>query len=152
MIPINIWEDQNGIKTLYGKCVEHVCLRHNITRMELDILLFLANNPCFDTAKDIVEIRFLSKSQVSVSIKLLEQKGFLKKTYANDNKKTAHLVLCEPSAGIISDGRAAQEKFFTVMMKGLSPEEIKTMSQYGNRIRENINDYLKEDTTTCLHF
>ena len=63
----------------------------------------------------------------------------------------ANLVLCEPSAGIISDGRAAQEKFFTVMMRGFTPEEIKDMRQYGDCIRENINDYLKEDTKTCLH-
>lgn len=151
MIPINPWEDQNGIKTLYSKCVEQVCACHKITRMELDILLFLANNPCFDTAKDIVEIRYLSKSQVSVSIKLLEKNGYLKKTYTSDNKKTAHLVLCDSAARIIADGRAAQEKFFRVIMKGFAPEEIAQMHQFGKRIRKNINDYIKEDTKSCLH-
>ena len=57
MIPLNPWEHQNAIKALYSKCVEGVCVKHSITRMELDILLFLANNPCFDTATDIIEVR-----------------------------------------------------------------------------------------------
>ena len=71
MLPLNPWEHQNAVKTLYSKCVGEICVWHGITRMELDILLFLANNPCFDTATEIVEIRYLSKSQVSSSVKLL---------------------------------------------------------------------------------
>ena len=77
--------------------------------MELDILLFLSNNPLFDTAADIVEVRCLSKSQVSVSIKLLEEKGYLKKKYTKENRKTAHLQVCDLAVPIILDGKAAQK-------------------------------------------
>ena len=48
MIPLNPWEYQNAIKALYSKCIEEVCVKHRITRMELDILLFLTNNPRYD--------------------------------------------------------------------------------------------------------
>ena len=47
MLPVNPWEHQNAVKSLYTNCVEEVCTKHGITRMELDILLFLANQPCF---------------------------------------------------------------------------------------------------------
>lgn len=87
MIPLNLWEHQNSIKTLYANCVKEVRIHHKITRMELDILLFLANNPCFDTAKEIVEIRCLSKSQVSSSLKLMETYGYVRKEYAGGNRK-----------------------------------------------------------------
>ena len=46
---------------LYTQYIESVCSRHGLTRTELDILLFLANNPKFDTASDIVEMRHLSQ-------------------------------------------------------------------------------------------
>ncbi len=92
MIPLNPWEHQNALKTLYARCIEEVCTAYKLTRMELDILLFLANNPCYDTATDIIEIRYLAKSQVSSSIRLLEEKGFLRKEYAGHNRKTAHLM------------------------------------------------------------
>lgn len=144
MIPLNPWEYQNAIKTLYASCVGEVCIRHRITRMELDILLFLANNPCFDTATEIIEVRYLSKSQVSSAIKLLEEKGHLRKEYVQGNKKTAHLKICEAAYSIITDGRAAQERFFAILMQGLSGEEIENMKRCLEHIRRNIDDYFKE--------
>lgn len=146
MIPLNPWEHQNAIKTLYSKCVEKICTKHNITRMELDILLFLANNPCFDTATDIIEIRYLSKSQVSSSIKILEKCGYIKKEYADCNRKTAHLKICETAMDIINDGKSAQEKFVSIMMQGFSQDEINNMKRYNERMWDNINSCLKEVT------
>ena len=144
MIPLNPWEHQNALKTLYAECVEEVCTKYTITRMELDILLFLANNPCYDTATDIIEIRFLAKSQVSSSIKLLEEKGFLKKEYTVSNRKTAHLKICDTAIQIIHDGQAAQKNFLTIMLSGFSEDEIKILQQYTDRMRHNINSHLKE--------
>ena len=43
MIPLNPWEHQNALKTLYARCIEEVCTAYKLTRMELDIVLFLAN-------------------------------------------------------------------------------------------------------------
>ncbi|MBD5504869.1 MAG: MarR family transcriptional regulator [Lachnospiraceae bacterium] len=147
MIPLNPWEHQNAIKALYSKCVERVCEKHNITRMELDILLFLANNPCFDTATDIIEVRYLSKSQVSSSIKLLEQCGYLRKEYLECNRKTAHLRICEAAMDIIRDGQAAQEKFISIMLDGFSQEEIDSLRQYNDQILRNISACLKGKET-----
>lgn len=143
MIPLNPWEHQNAVKALYSSCVEAVCIKHTITRMELDILLFLANNPSFDTASDIINIRYLSKSQVSSSIKLLEQRGYLRKEYSECNRKTAHLKICKSAADIICDGQTAQERFISILLDGFSKEEIGHMQQYNDRILGNINAYLK---------
>lgn len=144
MIPINPWEHQNAIKTLYARCVEAVCGKHKITRMELDILLFLANNPRFDTATDIVELRYLSKSQVSAAIKKLEEGGFVRKEYADNNRKTAHLKICEAAWPMITDGKEAQEKFVSIMLQGLSSEETACIRGCFQRMWKNIDSYLKE--------
>ena len=50
MIPLNLLEHQNAVKALYSKCVGPVCQKHDITRMELDILfedehLLVVNKP-----------------------------------------------------------------------------------------------------------
>lgn len=142
MLPLNPWEHQNAVKMLYAKCVEKVCEQHNITRMELDILLFLANNPLFDTAADIVEVRYLSKSHVSTSIKALEKKGLLEKKYGDDNRKTLHLLICSAASPIIADGRAAQEKFLEVIFQGISEAEIEVMKSCNQHILDNIHHYL----------
>lgn len=145
MLPLNPWEHQSAVKALYSKCVENVCEKHHITRMELDILLFLANNPRYDTAADMIEIRYLSKSQVSASIKILEKEGYLQKKYAPGNRKTAHLILRDRASGIIADGRAAQERFMAVMFRDISKEEIDIMKKCNAQILKNIYGYLRQD-------
>lgn len=145
MIPMNVWEHQNAIKALYSKCVAEICQKHDITRMELDILLFLANNPRYDTAKDMIEIRYLSKSQVSASIKLLEEAGYIQKKYTENNRKTAHLVICEVASRIIEDGRQAQEKFFSIMTRGIPEEELACLKRCMDGMWNNIDQYLKEE-------
>ena len=52
---VNPLEQQNAVKTLYSEFVSPVCAKYGLTRIELDILLFLANNTRYDTATDIVE-------------------------------------------------------------------------------------------------
>ncbi len=145
MIPINPLEHQNAMKTLYSKCVAWVCQKHRINRMELDILLFLANNPCYDTATDIVEVRCLSKSQVSASISTLEEHGFLKKMYTDGNRKTAHLILCDAASEIVTDGHKAQERFAAIMLEGLSKEELDCMKRCMEHMQNNIHRFLKEE-------
>ena len=53
------------LELLYHKLQSPVLTRYRMTQIELDVLLFLANHPGLDTAKDIVEIRRLNKSHVS---------------------------------------------------------------------------------------
>ena len=144
MIPINMWEHQNAIKTLYAKCVGGVCGKHDITRIELDILLFLANKRMYDTATDIVEVRYLSKSQVSAAISHMEACGYLRKEYARDNRKTAHLRICDAAEQIVADGQAAQKRFFSIMLQGMTQEEMDGMKRCMDYIFNNINRYLKD--------
>ena len=64
------------MKRLYEKQFEEVCRRYKITQNEADIIAFLANNPDYDTAKDIVEMRMIVKSYISKSVENLIKKGF----------------------------------------------------------------------------
>lgn len=59
------------MEDLYGKMLAPVCERYGLTYMELTILLFLANNPRYDTATEIVKFRHLTKSHVSLTVRSL---------------------------------------------------------------------------------
>ena len=70
-----------GAGKLYGLLFTPLLERHTLTQLEADIILFLANNPEYDTARDIVE-----KAQELVEA-------------ANENggKDNISVILIEPS-------------------------------------------------------
>lgn len=131
-------------KKIYDHTMEPLCSRYHITRMELDIMLFLANNPGYDTATDIIEQKRFTKSHVSSSLKLLEEKNYIERAFHGGNRKTVHLKLLPASAEIVSAGQMAQNEIFDKIFAGLSPQEIDTLEKISAKISTNIQDALKE--------
>lgn len=70
----------NRLKRLYVHAFRELMQRENLSRNELLVLLFLASNPKFNTAKDIVELRGLTKSHVCKSVDELSRRGLLEGT------------------------------------------------------------------------
>ena len=64
----------NGLRVItrfYDAQRRAVCRKVGISQMEFDILVFLHNNPGRDTARDIVALRGLPKSNVSQAVEVL---------------------------------------------------------------------------------
>ena len=132
-------------KKIYDRTMEPLCDRFHITRMELDILLFLANNPRYDTARDIVEQKRFTKSHVSSSLSLLEEKGYVQRILFPGNRKMVHLKLLPPASEIIRAGQEAQKNVFQKIFGNLSSEEISMMRQISKKISVTLRDALKEE-------
>lgn len=127
----------------YSRVIEPICEKHGMTYAELTVLLFLANNPSLDTASDVVKCRNLAKSHVSVSVRSLEERGFLTKEYRGGNRRSAHLCLTEQAAEIIKDGRSAQESFRELLFEGVSEDERAVMDKILQKIDHNVEKYVK---------
>lgn len=137
MLPI--LEHYFAAKSLYNKQMTPVCKAYGLTQMELTILLFLANNPDCNTASQIVKCRNLTKSHVSISVKSLQEKGLLSCFYETGDRKTVRLRLSGETAGIVADGRAAQEAFGRALLRGFSQEETALLQSFLERIRKNMS-------------
>lgn len=139
----NIFFHYAATENLYTATVSPVCEKHSLTYMEFTVLMFLANNPQFDTASDIVKHRRLTKSHVSISIRSLEDKGFLKGEHHEPNRRTIHLTVLEAADAIVSDGREAQQSFARILFSGFSDSEYKELASFMMRINKNIVDHVE---------
>lgn len=128
------------IKHLYDRHMENVVETYDIKRIELDILLFLANNPGYDTASDIIHRRGLAKSHVSTSIKHLIEKELIYTDKKESDKKKIHLHLCPCANQIIEDGREAQKQFYYVLMKDFTKEEVATLKKLFKKMEYNMQN------------
>ena len=119
---------------LYARMELEVCARHGLTRLETDILLFLANNPAYDTAKDIVDVRMIAKSHVSASIETLLAKRLIFAVPDAQDRRRVHLS----TLPIIADAQAMQRAFFERLLRGLSEAECAELRRMLGIISENI--------------
>ena len=114
-----------GPGKLYGLLFLPLLERYGLTQLEADILLFLANNPECDTARDIVEIRHLAKSHVSVGV--------------DSNRKTIHLRLTDAAAPIVEQGRAIQHAYAGLIFDGFSEAQRQELFRLLDRVSENVD-------------
>ncbi|MCP5455426.1 MAG: winged helix-turn-helix transcriptional regulator [Thermotogae bacterium] len=129
---------------LYPMMFSDLIKEYQLTQNELDILLFLANNPIYDTAKDIVEVRHLTKSHVSVSVDDLVKRGLLERNYLNDNHKVIHLCLLPASMEIIEKGRQCQKHFLDLLFDGILKEEREKFATFLEQLSFNARKAYKE--------
>ena len=123
---------------MYAAILEPVCRQYDLTRNELDVMLFLANNPGFDRAADIVAVRKIAKSHVSLSVGNLEKRGLLVREFEAGDRRAAHLRLTDAAVPIVRAGQHLQKQFFTKMFDGLSRKELQLWSDVLEKICKNI--------------
>ena len=124
----------------YSRYLEPVCQQWNLTRNELDVVLFLANNPSLDRAADIVTHRGLAKSHVSLSVSTLEIKGLLRREMDPQDRRTVHLKLCNEAYQVAEAGRKAQQAFVERIHAGITPEEMALWRSIAQRIGEKLRN------------
>lgn len=122
---------RQALMRAYDHCLTPVQEASGLNRTELDVLLFLANNPAYDTAADMVRRRGLSKSHVSTTVERLVQRGLLTRSADQADRRTVHL----------SPTSAAQEEIGRWMLRGISAEDQAALSRVLTQMLDNLRDF-----------
>ncbi len=123
---------------IYGRHLEPVYKKHDLTRNEVDVLLFLYNNPQYDRASDIVTRRGMTKSHVSMSVASLAERGLLDRETSPEDRRTVRLRLVGEGISIAREAREAQMRFFGQIYHGLTPKELELWGKINQKVSENI--------------
>ena len=141
----NYFDAMASAQKSYGKLLEPICQEWNLTRNELDVMLFLYNNPEYDRAADIVSHRGIAKSHVSLSVANLEEKGLLRRHFSEQDRRTAHLELLDRGQRIAAQAREKQVQYFSALYRGVSPEDL----EFWRKITQKVWDNIKELETSA---
>lgn len=134
------WSSLQLMRKAYSQSVEQVSHRHGLTRAELDVLLFLANNPRRDRAADIVELRGLTKSHVSIAVKALCDEGYLETSQDGTDRRVIHLKPTAKAQRVIAMGQQAQREHFARLFEGFSAQEFEQWSALQEKLFDNMKD------------
>ena len=90
----------------------------------LDILLYLANNPGRDTARDICAYRHLKPGIVSLHVERLVTEGYLTRSPVPGDRRKCRLLCTEKAWPVIRRGRQYQADFTARLTEGLSLADL----------------------------
>lgn len=128
------------MKHLYESCCKTLSTQYQLTKNEIDVLLFLANNAPFDTARDIVEYRAISKSHVCQSVDRLTRRGFLTGTQDEKDRRCIHLKLQPAVMPIVRQAQQMQQDFFHTLYQGVTQDELEVVKAVFQKISDNIEE------------
>lgn len=134
-------ENLSAFKKRYDQALDPVAQACGLTRMELDLLLFLHNNPSRNTAAEAVRLRRWTKSHVSAAARALQDRGLLAAGHPPGNRKVIRLTPLPAAGEILRQGLEAQTRFFAILSRGVTPEERRSMEQLLEKIARNLRDY-----------
>ena len=125
----------------YAAVLNPLCAELSMPQSALDILLFLANNPGYDTARDICFYRHMKPGIVSFHIDRLVGEGYLARKSDEKYRRVTHLAVTEAAEPVVARGRALQAALGKRLMEGLGDEDralfcrcIATISENAKRI------------------
>ena len=138
-------EISKKISLAYKAMCKPLCKELGLPQTAFDILMFLGNNPQYNTAGEIVEIRKLKANLVSVNVDRLVKEGYLlRKQVAGDRRKT-QLTATDKAQAVIARGRELQKAFYARLFIHMDEDMRKAFSAAMGIIEKNLNEILEEE-------
>ena len=125
---------------LYDTMLKEICGAYHLTMIEANIISFLYNNPGKDSAGDIVELRMLSKGNVSTAVEALIQKHLIEREQDKTDRRRIHLYLLPAAEPITNRISEIREQFSEEILFGFSEDERKQVEVLNDRLWENTRN------------
>ena len=125
----------------FGKYCDHrfapLAQDYGLSMREINVLLFLSNNPGYDTARDITEYRGISKSQVSQAVEFLVELSYLTRTPDPDDRRLLHLALTEEGLALARECKAVQARCGQDLLDGMTEDQVRQLQELWEMVMAN---------------
>ena len=122
----------------YNSLFDDLIKEYQISQIEIDILAFLANNPEYHYAQEIVDVRGISKAHVSIAVEKLVKRGFLNRETDPKNRRCNILKITDEASELITKIQDVQ------VYQGMSKEDKENFNYYLSKMYQNIGGKINE--------
>ena len=133
------------MEKFYARQFEPLLRQTDLSMREIQVLLFLANNPACDTARDVTELRGLAKSQVSQAVELLAARGLLQRTPDGADRRVVHLRITESGVPLARQAQHIQQQWGIQLLSGLTPAEAAQFHALLEKVRAQVETLMEKE-------
>jgi DNA-binding MarR family transcriptional regulator len=131
-------------KKIYERIYNQISTKYGLTKIEIEILLFLDKNQSYDTAKDIVELKFYAKSHVSKAIDSLIHKGYVLGVLDEHDRRCVHLKIADAAEPIVGEANEMRDNLINILFKDITLEEKRIMECVAKKVTNNIKEAMEK--------
>ena len=129
----------------YTAVCKPLCQTLKLPQTAFDILLFLANNPAYQTAADSVEVRKIKANLVSVNVDKLVRDGYLTREPMPGDRRKTRLLCTEKAQPVIMQGRQLQSAFLQRLFAHTDQQMQDAFLKTISIMDKNLNELLEGD-------
>ena len=133
------------IQLAYSEHCKPLCKEIHMPQTAFDILMFLANNSEYKTARDIVEIRNIKANLVSVNVDKLVREGYLTRNSVEGDRRKIELHCTKQALPIIEKGRKLQQDFEQALFQNTNETDRNGFFRTMETIEENLEHLTKDN-------
>lgn len=128
----------------YNSLFDDLIKEYQISQIEIDILAFLANNPEYHYAQEIVDVRGISKAHVSIAVEKLVKRGFLNRETDPKNRRCNILKITDEASELITKIQDVQSYYTKQVYQGMSKKDKENFNYYLSKMYQNIGGKINE--------
>ena len=131
-------------EAVYRAYCQPVCKTYGLSPTAFDVMMFLANNPECNTARDICRIRGIKSGIASVTVEQLIGRGYLTRETDGKDRRMQRLYSTEEATPLVQAGQEAQRRFEEAIRQGLTDGELETYAALTQKLLEHIGRLSQE--------
>lgn len=129
---------------VYESYFEDLIRRNGLNATAFQVLMFFADHPEENTARDLCRLRSMKTGIVSVAIDQLNNAGLLERKTDGGDRRLQRLYLTEKARPLVEEGMAIRMSFFTRIKKDLTEEEFRIFYNLTRKLRSTIEEMEQE--------
>lgn len=131
------------VDKVYRKLCAQAVSEYGFTPNEIVVLMFLSNNPGFDSASDIAHFRNISKGLIAKSVESLSENGYLEAGKDSKDRRLVHLRLTAKSDSVVARLKQCRRDFALELYSGVEQSDMEAMGRITTIMNQNLENILK---------
>lgn len=129
---------------VYEKYFESLVRKWGLNGTSCQVLMFFADNPEHNTARDLCRMRSMKTGIVSVAIEQLSSAGLLERRVDATDRRIQRLYLTEKAQPVVEEGRALRRRFFERLKQGMTGEEFRIYFNLTMKLQSTVEEMAQE--------
>lgn len=122
---------------LHRTVLEYGLRETEVYRSQHQILMYLADNSNV-SQKEIADLHHVSTATIAVSLKKLEQGGYISRMVDHDDNRCNKICITEKGKAVVKNSRKIFQEIEQQMFAGISEEETKQLRATVAKISDNL--------------